>query len=204
MIISISVSYSYYQHKCTVLTIPFSVFSRPRNENDFNLALAPALAPPPKSPAISTGSAYSEENTTPAFIPFLSSAHDSTYSDAARQTQMNRTDSGESPQTPLYEEDTSQPLEDFPRTKYICEGWEMQIRYPNKKKITGNRFWKKVFVRIGHQNDIPIVQIYNAKGDKEPLQEIPLQPSYSVSDISKFKLPKTNSFSFFFSFSANT
>lgn len=46
---------------------------------------------------------------------------------------------GETPPTPLFDEDVSQPLEDFPRTKYTGAGWEMHLRQPNKKKITGQR-----------------------------------------------------------------
>lgn len=57
---------------------------------------------------------------------------------------MQRTDSQETPPTPLFDEDISQPLEDFPRIKYDGPGWEMHLRQPNKKKITGQRleFWK--------------------------------------------------------------
>lgn len=46
---------------------------------------------------------------------------------------------GETPPTPLFDDDVSVPLEDFPRTKYLGPGWEMHLRQPNKKKITGQR-----------------------------------------------------------------
>lgn len=52
---------------------------------------------------------------------------------------MERTDSQETPPTPLFDEDVSQPLEEFPRIHYVGSGWEMQLRHPNKKKITGQR-----------------------------------------------------------------
>ncbi|KAH8386756.1 hypothetical protein KR093_002402 [Drosophila rubida] len=96
---------------------------------------------------------------------------------------VKRTDSQDTPQTPLYDEDVSQPLEEFPRLHYVGPGWEMQLRQPNKKKITGQRFWKKIFVRLVVQNDVPVVQLLNQAGDKQPFQELPLQPSYSVSEI---------------------
>lgn len=54
--------------------------------------------------------------------------------------QIARTDSQETPPTPLFDEDVSQPLEDFPRIHYDGPGWEMQLRQPNKKKITGQRY----------------------------------------------------------------
>lgn len=57
----------------------------------------------------------------------------------AGEQKFQRTDSQETPETPLYDEDTSQPLEDFPRINYSGDGWEMQLRQPNKKKITGQR-----------------------------------------------------------------
>ena len=47
------------------------------------------------------------------------------------------------------------------------------------------RFWKKVFVKLGVHNDLPVIQLYSSKDDKEPFQELQLQPCYSVSDISK-------------------
>lgn len=158
---------------------------RPKADKDFTLQLAPALAPPPKSPAMSQGSAFSDENT--AYVPFLSSAKDSSKAgsrDVPGGAAIPRSDSQDSPQTPLYEEDQSQPLEDFPRITYAGEGWEMHMRLPNKKKITGQRFWKKVFVKVGYQNEVPAVLIYNNKGEKDPFQEIPLQACYSVSEIS--------------------
>jgi len=52
---------------------------------------------------------------------------------------LQRTDSQETPPTPLFDEDVSQPLEEFPRINYQGEGWEMHLRQPNKKKITGQR-----------------------------------------------------------------
>lgn len=52
---------------------------------------------------------------------------------------FQRTDSQETPTTPLFDDDTSQPLEEFPRVTYVGEGWDMHLRQPNKKKITGQR-----------------------------------------------------------------
>lgn len=98
--------------------------------------------------------------------------------------KTQRSGSLESPSTPLFDEDTSQPLEDFPRITYTGEGWDMHLRQPNKKKITGQRFWKKIFLRMVHQGDTPVIQIFNQAKDKDPFQELPLQGCYSVSEIS--------------------
>lgn len=59
----------------------------------------------------------------------------------------------------------------------------MQLRQPNKKKITGQRFWKKIFLRFVYQGDTPVVQLLNSAKDKDPFQELPLQGCYSVSEI---------------------
>lgn len=53
--------------------------------------------------------------------------------------EMKRTDSQETPPTPLFDEDMSQPLEPYPRVNFEKDGWEMHLRQPNKKKITGQR-----------------------------------------------------------------
>lgn len=96
---------------------------------------------------------------------------------------MERTDSQETPPTPLFDDDTSQPLEPYPRLNFGGDGWEMQLRQPNKKKITGQRFWKKIFVRLVYQEGCPILQLSNTPTDKDAFQELPLQPCYSVSEI---------------------
>lgn len=104
------------------------------------------------------------------------------------------------PDTPLYDEDTSYDLEDFP-AKYEGSGWEMMLRYPPKKKLTSNRFWKKIFVKLAQvplapegkskqqqQNQEPqtciALQIFDKPDDKKPMQEIPIQATYTVSEIS--------------------
>lgn len=65
---------------------------------------------------------------------------------------LQRTDSQETPPTPLFDEDVSQPLEEFPRVNYQGDGWEMQLRQPNKKKITGQRLkcWAILLLILCH------------------------------------------------------
>lgn len=162
----------------------FSVFIKPK-EGDQMATMTesgpvPTLAPPPKSPQVV---AYAD--SSPRFNPFDKSgiAQDAVVSETAQTAEMARTDSQETPPTPLFDEDVSQPLEDFPRVTYTGDGWEMQLRQPNKKKITGQRFWKKIFVKLVYQADSPILQLFNKKDDKDPFQELPLLTCYSVSDI---------------------
>lgn len=158
----------------------FNVVIRPKE--GLESVLAPALAPPPKSPQ--TASIYSGDSS-PRVNPF-DRADDGEATLAAlpdATPQLERTDSQETPPTPLFDDDVSQPLEDFPRVIYSGEGWEIQLRQPNKKKITGQRFWKKIYIRLVCQGDNPVLQLYNAEKDKDPFQELPLQACYSVSEI---------------------
>lgn len=157
----------------------FNVVIRPKVEGASTVA--PQLAPPPP-PTRAVQNAYSGD-TSPVVNPFEDTGFPAPGPQSTEQTPMKRTDSQDTPQTPLFDEDVSQPLEDFPRLHYVGPGWEMQLRQPNKKKITGQRFWKKIFVKLALQNDIPVVQLYNLASDKQPFQELPLQPSYSVSEI---------------------
>ena len=85
---------------------------------------------------------------------------------------------------PLFDDDTSKPIEAFPRVNVYTDGWEMFIRHPPKKKMTAQRFWKKIFVRLIMQGDTPCVQLFDTKDSKDAFQELPLQPAYSLSDIS--------------------
>ncbi|KAH0554229.1 hypothetical protein KQX54_008647 [Cotesia glomerata] len=162
----------------------FSVFIKPKEGTEaFNEGgPVPVLAPPPKSPI---NSAYND--SSPRFNPFDKSAGFAQEavipSEMPQVPEMTRTDSQETPPTPLFDEDVSQPLEEFPRVTYTGDGWEMHLRQPNKKKITGQRFWKKIFVRLVYQGDAPVLQLFNKNDDKDPFQELPLLTCYSVSDI---------------------
>lgn len=157
----------------------FNVVIRPKTEGA--ASVAPHLAPPPPPRAAPAG--QYDDDASAAINPFA--VEETGFPAPAQQTEpsMKRTDSQDTPQTPLFDEDVSQPLEEFPRLNYVGPGWEMQLRQPNKKKITGQRFWKKIFVRLVMQNDVPVVQLLNQQTDKQAFQELPLQPSYSVSEI---------------------
>ncbi|XP_043497181.1 uncharacterized protein LOC122520924 [Polistes fuscatus] len=162
----------------------FSVFIKPKEGDQLTqsgVGPVPVLAPPPKSPQ---NVAYSDSSSR--FNPFDKTAgfvQEAVVPTETAQPEVTRTDSQETPPTPLFDEDVSQPLEDFPRVTYTGDGWEMQLRQPNKKKITGQRFWKKIFVKLVYQGDNPVLQLFNGKDDKDPFQELPLLACYSVSDI---------------------
>ncbi|XP_049875602.1 protein stoned-B-like [Pectinophora gossypiella] len=153
----------------------FSVFIRPAEGGGAGAAV-PALAPPPRPAALPE---------SPRANPFDNAepTHQEAPPEYSTRRGSDAGSGGDTPPTPLFDEDTSAPLEDFPRTKYAGPGWEMHLRQPNKKKITGQRFWKKIFVRLVYQGDNPVVQLMHTAGDKEPFQELPLQACYSVSEV---------------------
>ncbi|XP_047533795.1 protein stoned-B-like [Vanessa atalanta] len=156
----------------------FSVFIRPKDSEAGAVeSTVPVLAPPPRPQALPE---------SPRVNPFDKNGTEPMQQQVTFDQEESRRRSGsggETPPTPLFDDDVSMPLEDFPRTKYTGPGWEMHLRQPNKKKITGQRFWKKIFVRLACQGDNPVVQLLNTATDKEPLQELPLQACYSVSEV---------------------
>ncbi|XP_063624925.1 protein stoned-B [Cydia splendana] len=155
----------------------FSLFIRPKDSTGADAGAAvPALAPPPRPQALpESPRANPFDKSAEAPIP-RADAYD-------EQRRGSGGSGGETPPTPLFDDDVSQPLEDFPRIKYDGPGWEMQLRQPVKKKITGQRFWKKVFVRVSTQGEAPVLQLFKTAQDKEPYQELPLQACYSVSEV---------------------
>ncbi|XP_052128529.1 protein stoned-B [Frankliniella occidentalis] len=170
----------------------FSVVIKPQSEFgtgfDASDGFVPQLAPPPPR---QQQAAFVD--TTPRFNPFDFRGDSGAPVQQEPQRPVlagtppgdfKRTDSAETPPTPLFDEDTSYPLEDFPRIHYDGPGWEMQLRQPNRKKITGQRYWKKIFIKLLYQGDNPVLQLFNTPTDKDPFQELPLQPCYCVSDIS--------------------
>ncbi len=100
------------------------------------------------------------------------------------EAKGNQPAGGEDGDEILFDDDTSQPLQPFPRLDVKPDGWEFYIRHPPKKKLTAQRFWKKVYVRIVMQGDTPCIQLFESKEAKDAFQEVPLMTTYSVSDIS--------------------
>uniref|UniRef100_A0A1B0CGV6 Uncharacterized protein n=2 Tax=Lutzomyia longipalpis TaxID=7200 RepID=A0A1B0CGV6_LUTLO len=91
----------------------FNVVIKPREGDVVSSFMAAALAPPPKSGANST---YSGDSS-PRVNPFDKGYEEPMTMDITPETKptFERTDSQETPPTPLFDEDVSQPLEDFPR-----------------------------------------------------------------------------------------
>jgi hypothetical protein len=118
-----------------------------------------------------------------------------------RKQQQDEGGEAERPETPLFEV-SEELLEDFEKP-YEQLQWNLYARYPIKKKITGNRFWKMITVRFVPETGIlqvlPLQQATatangsvapsspippNPSTGGEPMQEIQMQASYTVSEIS--------------------
>ncbi|ELU00579.1 hypothetical protein CAPTEDRAFT_171853 [Capitella teleta] len=89
--------------------------------------------------------------------------------------------SGASTDDSPYEEEL-EPLDPF-HPPFDGPGWKMLLRQPIKKKLTQNRFWKPVFVRLVMQKDVPTIRVFNNDQEAQPIHELPLQPAYNLCNL---------------------
>ncbi|XP_076442767.1 uncharacterized protein LOC143281440 [Babylonia areolata] len=81
------------------------------------------------------------------------------------------------------EEENLEPLEPF-RPTFTKGYWKLMLRQPVKKKLAGNRYWKTVYVKLVPLKDGPVLKVYESEDcEGDVLQELPLQPCYSVSEL---------------------
>ena len=67
--------------------------------------------------------------------------------------------------------------------KYDGPGWKLLLRQPTKKKLTGQRFWKPVYVRMGMTRNSPSIRVFHNEKDPEHFHELLLQPCYTLCDM---------------------
>ena len=138
---------------------------------------APALKPPPKAPK---SPQPPRENPFDRDSPPEENFAQFEIKDTEKpKEQVAKSFSTESSTTE--EEEVLEPLEPF-LPKFEKEGFKLMLRYPTKKKITGNRYWKNVFVRVEKHKEGPMVKVFSDPNDALPLQELLLQACYSLSD----------------------
>lgn len=77
-------------------------------------------------------------------------------------------------ESPLFDEDDSQPLPEFP-TPFHGDGWPLFLRYPAKKKLMADRYWKPIYVRLNGN----MLAMFNSKEEQRPAQEILIQVAHS-------------------------
>ena len=87
-----------------------------------------------------------------------------------------------------FEEEETAPFEPY-RAPFEKDGWQMMVRQPAKKKLTHNRFWKPVYVRLaeakadGGGGSGPVVKVFRDESSNETLQELPLQSGYNLCNM---------------------
>ncbi|XP_022251647.1 uncharacterized protein LOC106467754 [Limulus polyphemus] len=175
-------------------TVDFSFLIKPKIrsrpiKDKSSLQPMPLLPPPPRSPDYSSALSTTEFGYGPRLsegkltlettdkLPEQEIELPAAFGESS--VPINQTDSSETA-SPLFDDDISEPLEDF-ISKSSDDGWELLLRQPIKRKITGSRFWKKVYVKFSENS---VVQLFSLKEDSSPFQEVPLQACYSMSEIS--------------------
>ncbi|XP_002739240.1 uncharacterized protein LOC100378087 [Saccoglossus kowalevskii] len=69
--------------------------------------------------------------------------------------------------------------DEYPPESYdLLKGWPLQLRTPDRKTITGSRYWRPVHIRLIDTN---VLQLYNEANPLEPFRELPLQSCYMFS-----------------------
>ncbi|XP_064623287.1 protein stoned-B-like [Lineus longissimus] len=63
-------------------------------------------------------------------------------------------------------------------------GWHLMIRQPAKKKITSNRYWKKVWVKMAKTESTLLITCWEDELEKYKIQELTVQPVYTISEES--------------------
>lgn len=138
---------------------------------------APPIPPPPKTSAMPFRENPFDRDSPPEeeFAKFE-------VSDESEKPKLETALSTSTESSTPDDEEPPGPLEQF-HPKFEGSGWHLMLRQPTKKKITGNRYWKNVFVKLVHVKDGPVLKLYTDEGEREPFQELPLQPCYSLSEI---------------------
>ena len=170
------------------LDIKLTKIERPKADA---LPIAPALAPPPKAP---------KSPQPPRENPFdRESPPEENFAQFENKDMSKETKDVEKPEeSPVSKLPTSMSVDSETTTEEEPENLEplppfleeitqdtfkLMLRYPTKKKLAGNRYWKNVCVKLEKQKDGLMVRVLNDARDQLPIQELLLQPCYSLSDL---------------------
>ena len=80
------------------------------------------------------------------------------------------------------EDENAEPFLPY-HPQFTGDGWTMLLRQPTKKKLTQNRYWKEVYVKLTTQNETPVIRVYKDSECKECLQELGVQYSYTLCNL---------------------
>ena len=80
-------------------------------------------------------------------------------------------------------EETLEPLDAFYPAWDGKTGWNMFLRTPLRKKLTQNRAWKAVFVRLSEEKDAARIRVYTSESETTCLHEMTLGPTFALRQM---------------------
>jgi len=80
-------------------------------------------------------------------------------------------------------EEDLEPLDPFYPPWDGKTGWSMFLRTPLKKKLTQNRAWKPVYVRLCEEKDATRVRVYTSETESTCLHELTLGPTFALREM---------------------
>ncbi|KAL8611095.1 hypothetical protein ACOMHN_064385 [Nucella lapillus] len=158
--------------------------AEPIKDDKAAAAPVPFLPPPPKRPksppASSRENPFDKESPPEEDFANFEVVEEDKPKETVEPRGVLKSMSSESS---TYDEENMEPLEPFiPVSTRTC--WKLMLRYPLKKKLAGNRYWKTVYARVELLKDGPVLKAYDKENcEGEVLQELPLQPCYSLSEL---------------------
>jgi len=103
--------------------------------------------------------------------------------DESTKARDKETDSQSSKSSFEEPEETLEPLDPFYPPWDGKGGWSMFLRTPLKKKLTQNRAWKPVFVRLCEDKDAARVRVYTSENESTCLHEMTLGITFALRQM---------------------
>lgn len=128
---------------------------------------------------------FSAANSTTftATFDFDEQPDDSTNYDPTTKTRDKDADSRSSKSSFEEPEETLEPLDPFYPAWDGKAGWSLFLRTPLKKKLTQNRAWKPVFVRLCEEKDAVRVRVYTNETESTCLHEMTLGTTFALRQM---------------------
>ena len=124
-----------------------------------------------------------DATTFTATFDFDEHADDTTNHDLTTKTRDKDADSQSSKSSFEEPEEALEPLDPFYPTWDGKTGWSMFLRTPLKKKLTQNRAWKPVFVRLCEEKDAARIRVYTNDTESTCLHEMALGPTFALREM---------------------
>lgn len=167
----------------------FKIKAEPIRTDASGTSPVPFLPPPPKppkSPQMPTRENPFDRDSPPEenFANFQTVEEETKAKEAVVVERAPRKSMSSESSSTMSEDESMEPLPPFHPT-FTKSCWKLMLRQPTKKKLAGNRYWKTVHIKLMTHKDGPVLRMFeNENCDGEPFQELPLQPCYSISQLS--------------------